>query len=329
MTPREMRLARREMRQAAAAAAIKQQEDRSLKINLISRDNGVGLSTDMELLGKILAEAGHSVQRVDWTSRQMRSCDVGIFLELFNPRLVRYARYTVGIFNLEWFVPRWRRYLPRISQLWAKSGDAHNAFQSLKLNSHLTGFLSRDLYDESVQRTMTCLHLRGHSSEKNTEAVVEAWRCNPDLPPLTIISQDPIEVVPGITVLPRLPQEELTRQLNTHQIHVCPSRTEGWGHYITEGLSAGAIVITTDAPPMNEHVHPDWGMLVPTSRSAPRNLVQEHDVDPEHIASAVRRITALTDEQRAGMSEKARAHTLYRNESFRQTALKLLEQLCT
>src|SRR3990167_5840832 len=110
-------------------------------VNLISRDNGIGLSTDMDLLDSMLTGAGYDVRRVPWQNTQMRRCDVAIFLELFNPRLVRYARHTVGIFNLEWFDTRWRSYLKQFTQLWAKSTDAHATYQQLGLRSHLTGFL--------------------------------------------------------------------------------------------------------------------------------------------------------------------------------------------
>jgi len=297
-------------------------------VNLISRDNGVGLTTDMDLLQAMLTDAGYDVERVSWQDRRMRRCDVAIFLELFSPVLVRHARRTIGIFNLEWFLPRWRAYLPRVTQLWAKSQDAHAAFARMRLRSHYTGFLSRDLYDPTVPRSLSCLHLKGHSDLKNTPAVLEAWSRNPDLPPLTIISQQPIPDPPkGVTVLGRLEFPELVRQLNTHQIHVCPSRAEGWGHYIVEGGSTGAAVITTDAPPMNEHVHSDWGWLLPPVASYPRSWVHEHDVSPDHIATAVREAAALTPEQREVVSQRARANVAHRNAQFRHTALTLLERL--
>lgn len=294
-------------------------------VNLISRDNGIGLSTDMDLLGGMLTGAGYDVQRVPWQAGQMRRCDVAIFLELFNPRLVRYSRHTVGIFNLEWFMPAWRQYLPQLTQLWAKSSDAHATYQGMRLRSHLTGFLSRDLYDPQVQRTPTCLHLKGHSGLKNTPAVLEAWAANPDLPPLTIIAQQPIpDPPPGVTVLGRLPFPDVVTQLNRHQIHVCPSRAEGWGHYITEGLSAGAAVITTNAAPMNEHVHSDWGWLLPSTGQRPRSLGTEHDVSPDDIAAAVREAAEMTSEQRDAVAVRARESVAHRNEQFRQTALNLL-----
>lgn len=298
-----------------------------MKITLVSRDNGVGLTTDMTLLEQLLTPAGHQIQRVGWRSRRMPPCDVAIFLELLNPLLLRYARRSVGIFNLEWFEGRWRRYLRHLTQLWAKSGEAHQLYQAWGLASTFTGFASRDLYDPQVPRARTCLHLRGHSDLKGTETILEAWRRHPDLPPLTVVSAVPLEAPPGVTVLLRLPHDELVRQVNAAQIHLCPSRSEGWGHYITEALSAGAVVVTTDASPMNEQVRPEWGVLVPPVSSRARGFVQEHEVHPEHLAAAVRRAAALPDERRNQMGALARAHVAARNEAFRQTALTLLKGL--
>lgn len=305
--------------------------DGPLKINLITRDNGAGLTTDFELLREFLGGLGHDVEFADWTRHRMRPCDVGIFLELFNPTLVRFAARTIGVFNLEWFLERWMRHLFRFDQLWAKSIDAHEAFIRAKLpNSHLTGFLSRDLMDTSIPRKRSCLHLKGHSNFKNTEAVIEAWRRNPDLPPLTIVSNDLVDAPCWVRTASRLDQSELVRSMNESFVHVCPSAAEGWGHYITEGLSVGALVVSTDAPPMNEHVANDWGILVRPSASRKRGMVEEHEVNPEDIANAVRSLSEMDQEEIDVMSWNARQHMLARNEAFRNKAAQLLEDLrCT
>lgn len=301
---------------------------RRLTVNLVSRDNGVGLTVDMGLLEAMLTRAGHQVGRVDWRAAGMHRCDVAIFLELWNPRLTRYAQKTVGVFNLEWFQQSWSRDLPRINQLWAKSVEADEAYKRMRLRtSTMTGFLSRDMYDPAVARTHSCLHVRGHSDFKNTQAVVDAWRADPTLPPLTIISSVPLEVPHYVRVCGRLSEEDLRRELNAATIHVCPSKAEGWGHYITEALSVEALVIATDASPMREHVRPEWGILIPPSGRGRRGMVAEYHVSAQAVGDAVRQAAALSEDVRVEMGKRARAHFDHRNATFTETALSLLARI--
>lgn len=308
-----------------------------MKIALISRDNGAGLSTDMDLLSDMLLGAGHKVDRVDWRAPRMTPCDVAIHLELFNPKLTRYARHQVGIFNLEWFDSRWWRHLRVFKQLWAKSREAQQVYNSIGLpNVHYTGFLSRNLYDPAIPRELRVLHLAGHSRLKNTEAVLELWRRQSGalsprpLPPLTLVaSWDPGPLPDGAIWLGRTPQDELQRLMNSHQIHLCPSRAEGWGHYITEGLSVGATVITTDRSPMNEH-SPHTTVMVAPAASAKRGRVLEHHIDPGDLYRALGKAIDLHDlspAAAAAMSQVSRARIAERNQQFRTTALQLLSQL--
>jgi hypothetical protein len=250
-------------------------------ITLVSRDNGVGLSVDMGLLQDMLSSAGYAVNRVDWRATRLPGrVDVAMFLELWNPNLARYAKRVVGIFNLEWFQSGWAKDLSRIDQLWAKSLECHDVFsRRLRLpNSTYTGFLSRDLNDPSVARTHTALHLRGHSDFKNTDTVIETWRRDPTLPPLTIISSVPLQVPPHVRLLGRIPEAELRREMNAATFHICPSRAEGWGHYITEALSVGAFVITTNSSPMNEHVQGGWGITVNPTQTGRHGMVTAHGI---------------------------------------------------
>jgi len=300
-----------------------------VKINLISRDNGVGLTTDMELLEAIFRPAGHDVMRVSWRDRAMRRCQVAIFLELFNPALMPYAAKSVGIFNLEWFEPRWRPWLPRLRQLWAKSVESHQTMRQWGLrNVHHTGFAGRDMLDESVPRELRCVHLAGHSSLKGTEQVIQAWRLDPGLPELTIISEREWDAPTYVRQLRgHIAEADKRRELNAAAIHVCPSRSEGWGHYITEALSMRATVVTTDASPMNEHVRPEHGVLVPSTVAGRRNFADDHAVSPHAVAEAVRRAADMSEQERATVGALGRAHVLARTERFGVTALDLLRRL--
>lgn len=301
-----------------------------MKINLISRDNGAGLSTDMSLLGAMLAGEGHEVLRVEWTDASMPQCDVGIFLELFNARLLKFMDHGIGIFNPEWFMPSWARFVNNLDQVWAKGVESYNMFAGLGFEdkTHLTGFMSRDLMDSTVERKLKCLHLKGHSELKNTGAVLEAWRLHGDLPELVIISNNPVENLPRNTSqIQHASEPELKHLLNECAIHLCPSKAEGWGHYITEGLSTGAMVITTDASPMNEQVQSEWGILIKPYGRRPRGLVLEHEIHPDSIAESVRIAMGLAPEERDKRANLARQHIQNRNEAFRQNALRLLGEL--
>lgn len=298
-------------------------------VALVSRDNGVGLTCDMRLLDGMLTEAGYGVSWIDWRESSMPRHDIAIFLELWNPRLMPYAGKTVGIFNIEWFQRQWAIGLHACTQLWTKSEEAQQIFtRHLGLRrSVFTGFMSRNMCDPGVTRELAAVHLRGKSTLKGTAAVLEAWATNPDLPPLTVISSDHLDVPAGVRRVGRLDEDRLSHELNRALIHVCPSETEGWGHYIAEGMSVGGVVVTTNASPMSEHITTDVGMLVPPVTRGRHGLATAWHVDARGIAGAVRAVANMTPEQRAAMGNRACIRFHARNDAFKVQALQLLAEL--
>lgn len=299
-------------------------------VALVSRDNGVGLTNDMRLLDGMLTNAGYDVSWIDWRRMSMPHHDIAIFLELWNPRLPRYANHSIGIFNIEWFQQHWTLGLHACTQLWTKSTEAQYLFaQQLGLGSKTfyTGFMSRDMHSPDIPRELTAVHLRGNSSLKGTSAVLEAWDTNPDLPPLTVISKEHLNVPTGVRLLNRLTEEQLSHELNRAQIHVCPSETEGWGHYIAEGMSVGAVVVTTDAIPMSEHITTDVGVLISPVGRCRHGMATAWCVDAPGIVRAVRTVVEMTPEERVSMGARARARFHTRNSEFKVKALRLLEAL--
>ncbi len=107
---------------------------------------------------------------------------------------------------------------------------------------------------------------------------------------------------------------------------MCPSSTEGYGHYINEGRSVGGIIITLDAPPMNELVSSDNGILIPprsivnsryvTGPSIPFLLVEnpvESEaflISSEDLSLAIHKALNLPPEKREEMSRRSRERYL-------------------
>src|SRR3989344_1923248 len=60
-----------------------------------------------------------------------------------------------------------------------------------------------------------------------------------------------------------LADEELLRLQQSSGVHLCPSREEGFGHYINEARALGALVMTTNWAPMNDLVQDHFGVLIP------------------------------------------------------------------
>lgn len=298
-----------------------------LKIALLSRDNGVGLSLDANLLKVLFSEAGHEVEFRDWQAGTMPRVDVAIHLELISRSLAQCADRNIAILNLEWYPKEWLKFLPAFDQIWAKSRYAYD-FCRMRggRNVHLTGFLGRDIMDSSVKRNLSCLHLRGKSMMKGTDQVIAAWQRNPGLPPLTIVSKEPVKAPSHVSVVYSPSDRDLVRMMNEAKIHVCPSTAEGWGHYITEAMSVGAIVVTTDASPMNEHIKPDWGYLLGVRSVSRHHQAEQTFTAPQYIEEAVLRAAALSPESRHQVGSLARRHFLDRNAEFRKIALELIKK---
>ena len=113
-------------------------------------------------------------------------------------------------------------------------------------------------------------------------------------------------------------EEALQTLQNEHGVHLCPSLSEGWGHYIVEAMSCGALTITTDGPPMNELVTPDRGLLIPSDRSEPRHLGTNWIVSVADLEAVIQRSLALTDHEKQHLGNAAREWFVSNDREFRQ-----------
>lgn len=314
-------------------------------IRIITRENGVGLSRDMCLIADVLSEAGHQMEVFGYRGSQVGNrlrevglwgrcalhgqADVQIFVERVYHRCLPLARRNVLMPNPEWFLPKWQRYLPRFERVLCKTRHAEAIFRALGCKTVLTGFTSKDLFDPAVARERVFFHLAGRSTAKGTEVVLAAWRRHPEWPLLTVV-QHPKLARPGPQAanishrVEYLDETELRRLQNSHRFHLCPSEAEGFGHYLMEGLGVGAVVLATNAAPMNELVTPGRGLLVEPAQCVRRGLVDFHLVDEAGVEEAVERALALSEEECERLGITARSYFLDNDRRFRHS----LEAAC-
>lgn len=294
-------------------------------VRLITRDNGVGLSRDLQLLSRALD--GIDVEPIAFGTRRPRSprFEAGLWvrrlwhgpvplqvsIERIHPRLLPLARRNVLIPNPEWMREDWRPLLPRFDRVWCKTHHAQRLFDAMGCRTRYIGFTSEDRLDSAVPRERAFLHVAGASATKGTQAVLDAWTRHPEWPRLTVV-QHPnaghvrVEAPNVDHRIAYLDDAELLRLQNAHRFHLCPSETEGFGHYLMEAMSVGAVVLATDAEPMNELVTLDRGLLIPAARGEAMGMAHRHRVDVSAIEATVEAALALAQDAQDAIGQAAR-----------------------
>jgi hypothetical protein len=305
------------------------------RINLIGWDNGVGLTTDLGLLGERLRQHRHRVNLSTIRRGKLRKIfrpiavrariaaqrligaevaryDVNIFLEHVRPEFLPLAKSNVLIPNPEWFDKLDEGLIAAVHGVLAKTRHAEALFRARLPATQFIGFTSRDRRDEDVARRRTFFHLAGRSENKNTEPLLALWRRHPEWPTLTVV-QNPRTAKPAAPVanidhrVDYLEDAELRRLQNEHAFHICPSQTEGFGHYLMEALGIGAVTITLDAAPMNELVAADHGLLVAAKPIGTQNLSTIYTFDDADMERVIAECIAMPDARIAELSRAARA----------------------
>jgi len=315
-----------------------------IRVNLIARDNGFGLSRNLHLLHealtadfevtisgirrgalrKILQPARLRARTLArrLAGRGPQRWDVNLMLERVRPEYRATARRNVLLPHPEWFDGRDRRWLPRLDRAFVLTRHAVPIFESLGLETEYTGFTSEDRRAPAVPRERAFFHLAGRSANKGTDTLLATWRKHPEWPRLTVL-QSP-RVARGVVAAPNIdhrvdyiPDDGLKRIQNAHRFHLCPSETEGFGHYLVEAMGVGAVVVTLDAPPMNEMVTPERGALIAPSRTGTQSLATTYFYDEAALERAVERLLETPDVELERMGTAARAWFEDNDRAFR------------
>ncbi len=286
---------------------------------LIAKSNSYGLVRDAALIAEQLKNHGHQVLQATPKDRSFLSrltrkthADVIIFFERSVPAWFSAAGELYLIPNQERYP---KRQLPRLKNLTAtltKTKHAEEIFNAIGCQTIDVGFSSEDRQATQFKKDKSkFFHLAGGSTLKGTETILELWNKHPEWPTLILVQKQknaPDRVPENVDLHSGyVSDENLLKLQNECGVHLCPSRSEGWGHHIVEALSTSAVVLTTDAPPMNEHVSAEIGVLVPHGHQSPRHLGTNFYVDSAALETAIANTIEMSDAQFMDKSKKARA----------------------
>jgi hypothetical protein len=260
--------------------------------------------------------------------------DINIFLELVDSRWFNKARLNIFIPNQEWFSSLKKSFIKSFDLVLCKTHYSNGIFKKLGASSEYMSFTGSDRFRSQISKDYRqCLHLAGGSKLKGTYSVLELWNRHPEWPNLHVI-QHPrgafdIELPGNVTYTKKkLDLESLITIQNTAGIHVCPSEAEGFGHVLIEAMSSAAVTVTTDAPPMNELVTSERGLLVPFSKAEAFGLGSKYYVDNEKLEEKLELLFNTDIRACQEIGERARDWYLKNDIFFKENFLQLIELEC-
>lgn len=242
---------------------------------------------------------------------------VAIFIErLFEHKNLQHYSKKILIPNIEWFTQRDSiRAETLITDFWHKSKFSLNSLsKTFPKKQHLhIGFTSPKIKSTTIDYDRFA-HFAGKSKTRHSQDIINIWLQNIDLPPLTFHAyQLGISLPIWIKVrenlkmyLGSLDQETYENQFTQHGVHICTSQMEGFGHYINEARSIGALVLTLDAPPMNELVDNQSGVLIPVTKSEQHLKGLRYIATSNAIKQRIMEVAEMLPSQRAALGANAK-----------------------
>lgn len=254
-----------------------------------------GLLVDLEVLSKALNELS---EKLDWKlsvqafvihSKNL-DAENSLLIEFPNdPHIIIHLQQIYNLPNLknkqavqilvpnhEWFSDQTISRLGLVKQLWHKTQTGFHLLESLYSHNVVHRYLGFTSPDPGIRanNNNNFAHFKGKSSLRHTNLILNIWKKRSDFPELKIQFWSAHEEISFFNVpewfrwnnmsvrIGYLSRKEYFSELALCGIHICTSMTEGFGHYINEARAMGAVPMVINAPPMNEFVDAESGILI-------------------------------------------------------------------
>jgi len=315
-------------------------------VNIVCHRSAYGLAQDADLLADTLRGAGFRVteselrglpplarlrRKLASTLRRGPLYDVNIFSEIAAAPLFPLARKNVLLPNPEFLRPDTAEHLSAFDAIFCKTHEALEIFNHLGLPAVYTGFSTPPPAPPIEEKSFAkFFHAGGSLGIKGTDALIDLWQRHPGWPRLTVTDtsgkqrpvRDNLEVISSY-----VPERAFRGLQHAHGVHLCPSEMEGYGHYIAEPMSMGNVVLTTDAPPMNELVTSDRGFLAATAAKSPHFYGTRYQIDIGSLERTIQRVVTTPAATLAEMGQRAQAWFESNDRRFRERLAQAVQKL--
>lgn len=249
-----------------------------------------------------------------------------IFLHLEN---IHYKKLYINaihilIPNQEWFRVSGISLLPHIHQVWCKTHLACSIFTELGVLTRYIGFSlgqEEPLYIQSTSAKPEFFSRIGRSAYRGAEKLVSIWSQHPEWPSLNLVIDASRRMFPSpdnVIYVDEFPSvDDYHAYANSFRFHLYATETEGFGHSIYESMRAGAIVLLTDAPPMNEIVTDEGAVLIPAIYSGNKGLSPRFSVTRRGLEYSVFRALELSESERNQITTHAKIVVSWMDDEFR------------
>ena len=259
-------------------------------------------------------------ERDIYTIKQNKTYDKQIFIEHIYPNLLNNSICNIFIPNLE-FINKNDFNLMKTGHIKYIISKTNCSYESLYT---LFGDKVLKWNWSSINRNINrinpdfdqYLHIKGKSRYKNSQMILDTWMRHPEWPMLHIVSygektingfleiKHPVLVNDNITLYQyELDEITLESLMNRCGNHICPSETEGYGHYINEARSVGAVLITTNAAPMNEFTSYKYGFLVSSTEHTTRGFGKYYKLNEKELEKTIQKCINTSWEQKCFQSK--------------------------
>ena len=294
-----------------------------MKINIIKPFETLGYNMDAKVIQQIIPTS-----KICTNTAYYKKALINFFIQdVNNKNLLKNAKYNLVIINQELFFHRGvnkNSPIYQIDYILCKTDIALKIAKhfknkyNFKYKIYKLGFTTIFPKMKITKTYNEMLHSAGSHHWKQTDTILKLWLKHPELPKITIICEkqcyDNIKNIIKNKNLPKniklykelLPIKEYVKLKNKIGIHIVPSLTEGYGHYINEARIIGSTILTSNYPPMNELVDSESGILVDCSKLLlKRNKTKICYINENDLLVGVQTIINLSNKEKEKLGNNA------------------------